>query len=46
MPGDAGCSFIFKYQQNDDASRGDIKIFNILAQKEKMCPEPLNVFGE
>nr|XP_031846906.1 integrin beta-PS-like isoform X2 [Nomia melanderi] len=45
MPDDGGCNIIFKYQQNDDASRGDIKIFNILAQKEKMCPEPLNVFG-
>ncbi|KAL6266653.1 hypothetical protein P5V15_003493 [Pogonomyrmex californicus] len=44
-PGDAGCSFVFKYQYHRDGTGGDIKIFKIQAQKEKICPTPLNVFG-
>ncbi|XP_076279784.1 integrin beta-PS [Lasioglossum baleicum] len=44
-PGDAGCTFTFKYHQHRDGTGGDIKIFNILAQKERTCPKPINVFG-
>lgn len=44
-PGDAGCTFVFKYQYHKDGTRGDIKIFKIQAQKERDCPIPINVFG-
>ncbi|KAM0732640.1 Integrin beta-PS [Formica fusca] len=44
-PGDAGCTFVFKYQYHRDGTGGDIKIFKIRAQKERTCPAPINVFG-
>lgn len=44
-PGDAGCTFVFKYQYHRDGTGGDIKIFKIQAQKERTCPAPINVFG-
>ncbi|XP_076245992.1 integrin beta-PS-like [Calliopsis andreniformis] len=44
-PGDAGCTFTFKYKHHRDGSGGDIKIFEIVAQKEKICPTPINVVG-
>ncbi|XP_029033971.1 integrin beta-PS-like [Osmia bicornis bicornis] len=42
---DAGCTFAFKYEYYRGGTGGDIKIFNILAEKEKTCPKPLNVVG-
>lgn len=42
---DAGCTFVFKYEYYRGGTGGDIKIFNILAEKEKTCPKPLNVVG-
>ncbi|EZA50855.1 Integrin beta-PS [Ooceraea biroi] len=44
-PGDAGCTFVFKYQYHREGTGGDIKIFKIQAEKEKTCPKPINVFG-
>lgn len=44
-PGDAGCTFVFKYQYHRDGTGGDIKIFKIRAQKERTCPTPINVLG-
>ncbi|XP_078049137.1 integrin beta-PS [Augochlora pura] len=44
-PGAAGCTFTFKYHQHREGSGGDIQVFNILAQRKRQCPEPLNVFG-
>lgn len=44
-PGDAGCTFVFKYQYHRGGTGGDIKIFKIQAQKERACPMPINVFG-
>ncbi|XP_043581912.1 integrin beta-PS-like [Bombus pyrosoma] len=44
-PGDAGCTFVFKYEYYRGGSGGDIKIFKILAEKERACPTPINVLG-
>ncbi|XP_016773439.2 integrin beta-PS [Apis mellifera] len=44
-PGDAGCTFVFKYEYYRDGTGGDIKIFKILAEREKSCPVPINVLG-
>ncbi|XP_015432904.1 PREDICTED: integrin beta-PS-like [Dufourea novaeangliae] len=44
-PGDAGCTFVFKYEYYRGGTGGDIKIFKILAQRERTCPTPINVFG-
>lgn len=45
-PGDAGCTFVFKYEYYRDGTGGDIKIFKILAEREKSCPVPINVLGK
>ena len=45
-PGDAGCTFIFKYAFPSRESRGDIKFFEIQAQKERTCPTPINILGK
>lgn len=45
-PGDAGCTFVFKYEYYRGGSGGDIKIFKILAEKERVCPTPINVLGK
>lgn len=45
ITGDAGCTFAFKYEYYRGGSGGDIKIFNILAEKERTCPKPINVLG-
>ncbi|EFN88858.1 Integrin beta-PS [Harpegnathos saltator] len=42
-PGDEGCTFVFKYQYY--SNRGDIRIYKILAEEERTCPEPINVLG-
>ncbi|XP_054006047.1 integrin beta-PS-like [Hylaeus anthracinus] len=39
-PGAADCTFVFKYEYFRD-----IKIFKILAEKERTCPAPINVVG-
>ncbi|CAK9831191.1 Integrin beta-PS [Anthophora retusa] len=44
-PGDAGCTFVFKYEYYRGGNRGDIKIFKIQAEKERTCPVPINVLG-
>ncbi|KAK1136188.1 hypothetical protein K0M31_000753 [Melipona bicolor] len=44
-PGDAGCTFVFKYEYYRGGNRGDIKILKILAEKERICPTPINVLG-
>lgn len=44
-PGDAGCTFVFKYQYHREGTGGDIKIFKIQAEKDRTCPEPINVIG-
>ena len=44
-PGDAGCTFVFKYQYHRAGTGGDIKIFKIQAEQERACPTPINVFG-
>ncbi|KYQ55161.1 Integrin beta-PS [Trachymyrmex zeteki] len=44
-PGDAGCTFVFKYQYHRAGTGGDIKIFKIQAERERTCPTPINVFG-
>lgn len=44
--GDAGCIFVFKYEYHRDGTGGDIKIFKILAEREKSCPVPINALGK
>ncbi|KAH0953620.1 hypothetical protein HN011_000489 [Eciton burchellii] len=44
-PGDAGCTFVFKYQYHREGTGGDIKIFKIKAERKRTCPQPINVFG-
>lgn len=45
MADDTGCTFAFKYEYYRGGTGGDIKIFKILAEKEKTCPKHLNVLG-
>ncbi|XP_026673834.1 integrin beta-PS-like isoform X2 [Ceratina calcarata] len=45
ITGDTGCTFVFKYEYYRGGSGGDIKIFNIIAEKERTCPKPINVVG-
>ncbi|XP_077255158.1 integrin beta-PS isoform X1 [Temnothorax americanus] len=44
-PGDAGCTFVFKYQYHRAGTGGDIKILQIQAEKERACPTLIDVFG-
>lgn len=44
-PGDAGCTFVFKYQYHRSGTGGDIKILKIRAQKKRTCPTPINILG-
>ncbi|KAG7201582.1 hypothetical protein KM043_004327 [Ampulex compressa] len=43
--GDAGCTFVFKYQYYRGGTGGDIKIFKIQAEKKRACPTPIDVLG-
>lgn len=45
MPGDAGCTFVFKYEHHRGGTGGDIKIFKIRAEKERTCPVPISALG-
>ncbi|XP_043285447.1 integrin beta-PS-like [Venturia canescens] len=45
VPGAEDCSFVFKYELYRSGSGGDIKIYQIYAQKERDCPTPVNVLG-
>ncbi|XP_014480334.1 PREDICTED: integrin beta-PS-like isoform X1 [Dinoponera quadriceps] len=42
-PGDEGCTFVFKYQYQNN--RGDIRMYTIQAQEDRTCPAPINVLG-
>ncbi|KOC68093.1 Integrin beta-PS [Habropoda laboriosa] len=44
-PGDAGCTFVFKYEYYRGGTGGDIKIFKIQAEKERTCSVPINALG-
>ncbi|XP_076668344.1 integrin beta-PS [Andrena cerasifolii] len=44
-PGDAGCTFIFKYVFRTGETGRNIQFFEITAQKERTCPTPINVLG-
>lgn len=45
-PGDAGCTFVFKYEYyHKSGTGGNIKSFKIQAEKEKTCPVPINALG-
>lgn len=46
VPGDAGCTFVFKYELERDGTGGDVKKFKIVAQKERDCPTPINLLGK
>ena len=45
-PGDAGCTFVFKYHVYRGGTGGDVQIFQIDVQKERDCPIPVNVMGK
>ncbi|XP_033208227.1 integrin beta-PS-like isoform X2 [Belonocnema kinseyi] len=45
VPGDGGCTFVFKYTLYRQGVGGDMKIYEISAQESRTCPEPVNAMG-
>ncbi|XP_066589275.1 integrin beta-PS-like [Prorops nasuta] len=44
-PGDNGCTFLFRYEYHRGGTSGDMKLYEIKAQKERICSKSVDVLG-